>query len=303
MGLVERAEVLPLPRRRRPARAALAALRPRQWTKNLLLFAGIAFAAKLGDGTRWLEAVAVFAAYCAGSSAAYLVNDVRDVAGDRLHPVKRLRPIARGELPPRTALALAAALAVFAAVLAAALGPWSALLLAGFLALQAAYTLGLKHVVLVDVMAIGGLFVIRAAAGARAVDVRISPWLLLCTALLALFLALGKRRGELVLVGAEATPGRPVLEGYSLALVDQLLAVVAASTVIAYSLYTFTARDSHAMMATIPFVLFGVFRYLLLLHREHAGEEPENVLVSDVPILVTVALWGATSAAILAATS
>lgn len=303
MGLPQRADVLPLPRPRRRAAALLVALRPKQWSKNLLLFAGVLFAAKLGDAGRWLEAVAAFAAYCAASSASYVFNDVRDAAGDRLHPVKRLRPIARGEVPGRSAVALAGILAAAALAVAAALGPWSALFLAGFLALQGAYTLGLKRLVLIDVMAIGGLFVIRAAAGAEAVDVRISPWLLICTALLALFLALGKRRGELVLVGAAAAPGRPVLEGYSLALVDQLLSVVAASTVIAYSLYTFTARDSQAMMATIPYVLFGVFRYLLLLHREHAGEEPENILVSDLPILVTVALWGATSAAILAATT
>ena len=143
---------------------------------------------------------------------------------------------------------------------------------------------------------------VRAAAGAEAVDVRISPWLLICTALLALFLALAKRRAELVLVGAEATPSRTALEGYSLALVDQLVSIVAASTVIAYSLYTVTARDSKAMMATIPFVLYGVFRYLLLLHRRELGEEPENVLLTDGPLLATVAAWAATSAAILAAT-
>jgi 4-hydroxybenzoate polyprenyltransferase len=164
-----------------------------------------------------------------------------------------------------------------------------------------AYTLGLKHVVLVDVIAIAGLFVLRATAGAVAVDVPISPWLLLCTGLLALFLALGKRRGELVLVGAAETPGRPVLEGYSLALVDQLIAVVAASTIVAYALYTFTARDGTALMATIPFVVFGIFRYLLLLHRERAGEEPDHVLVTDVPILLTVAAWAVTCAIVLLA--
>src|SRR5213075_163860 len=156
-----------------------------------------------------------------------------------------------------------------ALVLAAYLGLGSLAFMAGFLALQAAYTAGLQHVVLIDVLAIAGLFVIRASAGAEAVDVRISPWLLICTGLLALFLALGKRRAELVLVGAEEAPGRPVLEGYSLALVDQLVSVVAASTVIAYSLYTFTARDSKALMVTIPFVVFGVFRYLLLIHRQN----------------------------------
>jgi 4-hydroxybenzoate polyprenyltransferase len=277
-------------------------LRPRQWTKNLLLFAGIIFAAKLGDASRWAEAFAAFAAYCAASSASYVVNDVRDAPHDRLHPVKRSRPIARGELSPRAAVVLAAVLLLVAFALLIPLGVASVLFLCAFFALQAAYTLSLKHVVLLDVMTIGGLFVIRAAAGAAAVDVRISPWLLLCTALLALFLALAKRRGELVLVGAEATPGRPVLEGYSLELVDQLVTIVAASTVISYCLYTFTARDSKAMMVTIPFVVFGVFRYLLLMHRRDLGEEPEEVLLRDVPILLCIAGWAACAAVILAVT-
>jgi 4-hydroxybenzoate polyprenyltransferase len=292
--------VLDSPRSR--PRAALHASRPRQWSKNLLLFAGLLFAAKLGDTTRWLEAIAAFAAYCAASSAAYLVNDVRDAAHDRDHPVKRARPVASGELPARVAVGLAIALAVVALAAATLLGPWSAAFMAAFLGLQAAYTAGLKHVVLIDVLAIAGLFVLRASAGAEAVSVPISPWLLICTGLLALFLALAKRRAELVLVGAEETPGRPVLEGYSLALVDQLVSVVAASTVIAYSLYTFTARDSKAMMATVPFVVYGVFRYLLLLHRHDLGEEPENVLLTDVPLILTIASWAATCAVILALT-
>ena len=296
------APVLDLPQRRSLPVAALVALRPRQWTKNLLLFAGIIFAAKLADISRWGEALAAFFAYCAASSASYLVNDVRDVPHDRLHPVKRTRPIARGELTPRVAEVLAALLILSAVLLVAPLGIASILFLCTFFALQAAYTLALKHVVLLDVMTIGGLFVVRAAAGAAAVEVRISPWLLLCTALLALFLALAKRRGELVLVGAEATPGRPVLEGYSLALVDQLVTVVAASTVISYCLYTFTARDSKAMMVTIPFVVFGVFRYLLLMHRRDMGEEPEEVLLRDVPILLCIAGWAACAAVILAVT-
>jgi 4-hydroxybenzoate polyprenyltransferase len=288
--------------RRTTARATLVALRPRQWSKNLLVFAGIIFAAKLGDAVRWAEVLAIFVAYCAISSAAYLANDVRDREDDRLHPIKRERPIARGELSVRTALTIALVLGAVAIAVAAVLGLRSLALMLGFAALQSAYTLGLKHVVLLDVFAIGALFVIRAAAGAVAVEVKISPWLLLCTALLALFLALAKRRGELVLVGAQRTPGRPVLEGYSLALVDQLVSVVAASTVIAYSLYTFTARDSKTLMLTIPYVIFGVFRYLLLIHREDLGEEPEQVLLSDVPIIATVCLWVATAALILALT-
>ena len=291
-----------LPRRRSLPTAALAAMRPRQWPKNLLVFAGIVFAAKLGDPARWAEAIVCFVAYCALSSAAYIVNDLRDREHDRLHPVKRQRPIARGELPAGLAVALAGVLAAIALGSGVWLGLASLGFLVAFAAIQLAYSFGLKHVVLLDIFAIGGLFVIRAAAGAAAVHVRISPWLLLCTALLALFLALAKRRGELVLVGARETPGRPVLEGYSLELVDQLVTVVAASTVIAYSLYTFTARDSKALMATIPFVIFGVFRYLLLVHRDDLGEEPEQVLLTDVPILVAVCLWVATAAVILVLT-
>jgi 4-hydroxybenzoate polyprenyltransferase len=295
-----RAEVLRLPIRRGPVRAALVALRPRQWSKNLLLFAGILFAGELGDVVRWVEALAVFAAYCLASSAAYLANDVRDAQSDRLHPLKRERPVARGELSRRTALALAAVLAAAGIALAVPLGPLTALLLGLFLALQAAYTLSLRNVVLLDVMAIAGLFVLRAAAGAEAVDVRISPWLLLCTALLALFLALAKRRGELVLAGRAATPGRAVLSGYSLPLVDHLVTVVTSATIVAYSLYTFGSEHSAALMLTIPFVVFGLFRYLLLVRRDDLGEEPEQILLTDRPILAAVALWAVSAAVVLA---
>jgi 4-hydroxybenzoate polyprenyltransferase len=298
VSLPARAEVVSLPERRSPLRAALVALRPRQWSKNLLLFAGIIFAAKVGDALRWGEAFAAFAAYCAASSAAYLVNDLRDASHDRLHPLKRWRPIARGELSPRAAVLLAGALTLLAVGLLAPLGLASLGFLAAFLALQAAYSLQLKHVVLVDVLAIATLFVVRSAAGAEAVDVRISPWLLLCTALLALFLALAKRRGELVQVGE----GRPVLDGYSLPLVDQLITVTVACTIAAYAVYAITAHSA-AMITTVPFVVFGLFRYLLLVHRDDLGEEPENVLLSDRPLLAAIALWAVTAATILAVTS
>jgi 4-hydroxybenzoate polyprenyltransferase len=273
-------------------------MRPRQWSKNLLLFAGLVFAAKLGDPLRWVDACTAFVAYCAASSAAYLVNDVIDAERDRLHPLKRLRPVARGELRRRGACLLAGALAILALGLVAPLGLASVTLLAGFLAMQGAYTVALKHVVLVDVLAISALFVIRAAAGAVAVDVRISPWLLLVTALLALFLALAKRRSELAVAGS----ARPVLDGYSLPLVDQLISVSVAATIAAYSVYTFTAHDP-ALMATIPFVVFGLFRYLLLVHRDDLGEEPENVLLSDRPLVLAVFGWALTAAVTLALTS
>lgn len=295
--MAEPAAVLELPRRRSPAAAALVAMRPRQWTKNLLLFAGIVFAAQLGDPSRWAAAVTAFVAYCGASSAAYLVNDVRDAESDRLHPVKRSRPIARGELSPRSALALAGALALAAFVLAGALGPLSLACLAAFVALQAAYSLGLKSFELVDVLAIAGLFVLRASAGAIAVDVRISEWLLLCTFLLALFVALGKRRAELGLDGVHA---RPALDGYSVVLVDQLLGIVAAATIAAYTGYALAAHDTRWLVATVPLVVYGLFRYLLLLHRRGLGEEPETLLAEDLPLLVTVAVWAAACAVILA---
>jgi len=276
-----------------------SALRVRQWLKNLLLFAGLLFAVRLGDWRSWLEASSAFAAYCLASSAAYLLNDVCDAGRDRLHPVKRRRPVASGALSRQSAL-LASGL-----LLAAALGIGLALrfpfvlFLSAFVLLQVAYSLGLKHVVVLDVAAIAALFVLRAAAGAAAVHVRISPWLLLCTGLLALFLALAKRRGELLLVRTGETPGRRVLARYSLPVVERLLAFVAASTVIAYAVYTFTARDSLEMSVTIPLVLFAVLRYLLLVHREGVGEQPENVLLTDGPILASTILWAVSSALIL----
>jgi 4-hydroxybenzoate polyprenyltransferase len=295
------AAVVELRPRRGAARAAFVSLRPRQWPKNLLLFAGIIFAAKLGDAERWAEAAAIFVAYCAASSAAYLVNDIRDASEDRLHPVKSERPIARGELPAERALVLSAALAAGSLAIAAVLGFASLLFLLGFVALQLAYSLGLKRVVLVDVSVISVLFVIRAAAGAAAVDVRISPWLLVCTALLALFLGLAKRRGELVLVNADETPGRSVLDGYTLAFVDRLLNVVAVATAGAYTAYAVTAHSAW-MALTIPFVVAGLARYLVLVHRHELGEEPENVLLADRTILACVAVWAVVSALVLALT-
>jgi 4-hydroxybenzoate polyprenyltransferase len=196
---------------------------------------------------------------------------------------------------------LSATLAAGALVIAALLGFASLLFMLGFVALQLAYSLGLKRVVLVDVAVIAGLFVIRAAAGAAAVDVRISPWLLVCTALLALFLGLAKRRGELVLVRADRTPGRPVLDGYSLQLVDRMLNVVAVATAGAYAAYALTAHSAW-MALTIPFVAGGLARYLMLVHRHDLGEEPENVLLADRVILGCVAVWAVVSAVVLAAT-
>jgi 4-hydroxybenzoate polyprenyltransferase len=289
--------VLGVPRTRTRVGAVLAALRPRQWTKNLLLFAGLVFAAELGDTDRWTSAIVAFVAYCAASSAAYLLNDVRDAASDRLHPVKCARPVARGDLTQGVALTTAAALAGTALALTAVLGAASLACMLAFLALQLAYSLGLKAVEVVDVVTIAALFVLRAAAGAIAVGVRISPWLLLCTFLLALFLALAKRRAELRLEGVRA---RPALAGYSTRVLDPLLGLVVATTIAAYAAYTLTAHESRWIALTVPLVVFGLLRYLSLLRRRGLGEEPEAVLVADLPLLLTVAVWAAACAVAVA---
>jgi len=279
-----------------PLRVLAHALRVRQWTKNLLLFAGLLFAAKLGDAGRWGDAWLAFAAYSAASSAAYLVNDVHDADRDRAHPVKRHRPVASGRLAPSTALGLAALLAVGALGGAAVLGVDSLGFLAAFLVLQVAYSFRLKELVGLDVLTIAALFAIRAAAGAEAVRVRVSPWLLACTALLALFLALAKRRGELDLGEGES---RAVLARYSASVLDRLLVAVAVATACAYTAYAIGARSSPEMTVTIPFVVAGIGRYLVLVRRHGLGEEPEEILLADVPILVAIAGWTLTAALVL----
>ena len=286
--------------RERPAAAALlVAMRPRQWLKNLLLFAGLVFAAELGDGSRWLRACAAFAIYCAASSAAYLVNDVRDAEADRRHAAKRRRPVASGELSPRFALAAAAVLAGAAILAAASLGRDSLLLLLAFLALQLLYSTWLKHVVLVDVLAIATLFVIRAAAGAVAIDVVTSGWLLVCTGLLALFLALNKRRGELADGGDGSS--RRVLRRYDVRLLDRLVLGVGAATIVVYAAYTVTGTRPALFPLTIVPVAFGLGRYVFLVRRRAAGQEPEKVLVGDVPILAATLVWAVLAAVLLAA--
>jgi 4-hydroxybenzoate polyprenyltransferase len=287
--------------RRQGAYAVVAALRPHQWTKNLLLFAGILFAAQLQDPVRWSQALVAFAAYSMLSSAGYLVNDVRDAEQDRLHLTKRLRPIARGDLTPRNALVLAALLVCGGLGLAAALGLESILFAGVFCAGQLVYTLLLKRLYLVDALAIAGLFTIRAAAGAAAVNVHISNWLLLCTAALALFLTFAKRRGEVLSTATQPAVGRAVLQHYSLRRLGALVWSCAAAALLLYGAYTLTGAESNEMAVTIPFVVFGLARYLYLMQRHDLGEEPDRVLLTDVPILLAVALWAVVAAIVLTA--
>ena len=278
--------------------ALVVALRPHQWTKNLLLLAGLLFSGSLGDGGRWVHALVVLTAYCLLSSAGYLVNDVRDAASDRLHPTKRLRPVASGELRPLTALVSAAALAGLGLGLAAALGRGTLVLAVVFAAGQLAYTLWLKRLMVVDAATIAGLFVLRSAAGAEAIGVRISTWLLVCTALLALFLAFAKRRGELLAVGGDLANGRAVLRHYTDRRLEWLVGATATGSVVAYCAYAATS-DATEMIFTIPFVAFGLARYLYLMRRRDLGEEPDRVLLTDLPILAAVVLWALVAAAAL----
>ena len=275
--------------------AVLVSLRPRQWVKNLFVFAGLIFAQKLFTPAAWV-AGAAFAIFCVLSGAIYLLNDVADRARDRLDPKKRLRPIAAGRLGTGAATAIAAAL-IAASLGAGALLPRAFLVTAlTYVALLVAYSAWLKHVVLVDVLVVASGFVLRAVAGAVATRVEMSGRLLICTILLALFLALGKRRYEYLALGDAAVAHRPILAEYSPALLDQMIAVVTASTVTAYALYTMSPEtvakfQTQFLPATLPFVLYGIFRYLYLLYRRQLGGNPSELFLSDRALLVNALCW------------
>jgi 4-hydroxybenzoate polyprenyltransferase len=290
--------------RRRTARLVFEAMRPLQWVKNGFVLGGLVFSGEALEAGSQLRAWTVFAAFCLASGAAYLVNDVIDAEGDRHNPRTAGRPIARGDLAERTALLVAMAAAAVA-LAATALVNWETLLtMCGFLALQGAYSYRLKHLLLIDVMAISAGFVLRAYAGLVSIDVEISSWLLLCTGLVALFLGLAKRRAEVVAVGGAAHPQRPVLEGYSIQLVDELTAVVTSSTVVAYSLYAVLGAKTDAMLLTVPFVLYGIFRVLYLIHHQPTlPEDPSIVVWQDRPLLVCIAAWGLTAGIIAVASA
>lgn len=284
----------------RPLVSNLAiSLRPDQWTKNLIIFAGLLFSRRLFDLRAALDAAGAFFIFCALSGALYLLNDIADAERDRRHPVKARRPIAAGALPARIAGAAAVLLIAGALAGSLALGPWFVLVALIYVALLGAYSLTLKHLVILDVLTIAAGFVLRAIAGAVAIRVPISSWLLVCTTLLALFLALSKRRHELVLLADGATEHRRILEEYSPYLLDQMIAVVTASTLMGYAFYTMSADTiakfhTSRLDLTIPFVLYGIFRYLYLVHRHELGGSPSSLLVNDRPLLACVALWALT---------
>ena len=281
---------------RSPALLLLLSLRPEQWTKNLFVFAGLIFGGRLLEGPAVLLAAATFAIFCALSGAVYLINDVSDRDADGRHPLKARRPIASGALPVGTAVVAAGVLGVGALAAATLIRPALGAIAAAYLGLLLLYSLFLKHVVIIDVLTIAAGFVLRAVAGAVAVVVPIGLWLLVCTTLLALFLALSKRRHELMLLGDGAIDHRRILEEYTPYLLDQMIAVVTASTLIAYSVYATSPETAERLGttrlgATIPFVLYGIFRYLYLVHQKRGGGSPAALLLTDRPLLACVGLW------------
>jgi 4-hydroxybenzoate polyprenyltransferase len=277
-------------------RAVVASLRPHQWTKNLVVLAALAFSKHLFEPQPLSRALLAFALFCGLSGTVYLLNDGADVERDRLHPTKRLRPIASGALSVRSAAGLAVGLGGLCLALSLLLGAAFATCAAVYLALNLAYSFRLKEVVIVDVLAVSLGFVLRAVAGAVAVSVHISEWLLILTILFALFLTLAKRRAELTSLNQGASDHRKILAEYSPYLLDQMISVVTASCVTAYAFYT-TAADTREkfqtdrLVWTLPFVLYGIFRYLYLVHQKEKGGSPTDVLLTDRPLLVVVALW------------
>ena len=273
----------------------IKSMRPRQWAKNVFVFVALFFDRKLTDPESVLRTLAAFILLCLMSSAVYLMNDLADIDNDRQHPTKKKRPLPAGQLSPVVAAIAAIVLALGSLsagfILSTGLG-WVLLL---YLLIQIGYTFWLKRVVLVDVLIVATGFILRIAAGVAVIEVeRFSPWLYVFGGFLALFMVLGKRRHELVLLGEDAGRHRAILKEYNLDLVDRLLGLVTTGAVIAYTLYTFLAEGlpaNHFMMLTIPFVLYAVFRYLYLIHVRHEGGAPEDIFLRDRPMQFSMLLW------------
>jgi 4-hydroxybenzoate polyprenyltransferase len=276
-------------------------MRPKQWVKNVFIFAALVFDRKLTDPTSLLHTILTVIVFCLVSSTVYLINDLVDIEKDRQHPTKRKRPLPSGQLKPSVAIAAAIAIPLICIPIAFVFNPSLGAILTLYLALMVLYSFYLKHLVIIDVMTIAAGFVLRVAAGVVVIEVeRFSPWLYVCMTLLALFLAVGKRRHELFTLRSNANNHRASLEHYSLELIDQMSVVVTSAAIMAYSLYTFSAQNlprvdgQPLMMLTIPFVLYGIFRYQYLVHVRNEGGTPEDIVLGDIPFIVDMLLYGIT---------
>jgi len=284
--------------------ALLQALRAQQWIKNLFIFAPLLFSQNLTNRPLLLLTVRAFVAFCLISSAQYVFNDIKDLEEDRSHPVKCRRPLASGRMTVGAAIALLVGMGAGGMLVAATINLPFLLIAAGYFVLQVLYTLWLKHIVILDVFIIAAGFLIRVVAGGLAIGVEVSSWLLICTILLSLFLALGKRRYELTLLQGDAANHRPILKEYNTYLLDQMISVVTASTFVAYCLYTISAETvekfgTKNLIFTVPFVLYGIFRYLYLIHQKAEGGTPEALVIRDKPLLIDIFLWVLAAALIL----
>jgi 4-hydroxybenzoate polyprenyltransferase len=283
--------------------AFVKSLRPRQWLKNIFLFAALVFDRQFFLPGPLLRTAAGFVLLCFASGSVYLVNDIADRRQDQLHPVKKRRPIAAGELPVPAAVAGAVVLTAFTLVAGWLLAPAFAVLLAAYLGLNLAYSFYLKHLPIIDALTVAAGFVLRVVGGVLLIAVeRFSPWMYVCMILLALFISFGKRRSEILLLEEGAASHRRVLRGYSILLLDSYIQIVSAATIVAYSLYTFSAPNlpaNHTMMLTIPFVLYCIFRYLYLIQIEHKGGAPEELALTDRPLQAAFAAWGLSAMFIL----
>ena len=278
--------------------ALFKTMRPRQWTKNVFIFAALVFDKQLFDVDSFQRTLAGFALFCLISSSVYIFNDLADVEADRQHPEKKNRPIASGKLSVSAAWAAGIVLVIITFVLAWLLSPGFELVIMAYFVINLAYSKWLKHIAILDVLIISLGFVLRVGAGVTLIDVeRFSPWLYIVMFLLSLFLGFGKRRAELALLAHGAGSHRKVLDGYTLPLLDQYIMIVSGTTIVAYSLYTFSAPnvpENHSMMLTIPFMVYAIFRYLYLIEVKHAGGTPEEVLLSDRPFQASMLLWAVT---------
>lgn len=278
--------------------ALIQAMRPRQWTKNIVIFAALVFDRQLNPSNldAILRTTAGFIIFCLLSGVVYIINDIADIEADRKHPEKRKRPIASGKLPISVARAFAFGLIILIFPISYWLSEVFALVAFVYLLVNLAYSFWIKHIPLLDVFTIALGFVLRVVAGVVLIDVaRFSPWLYIVVTLGSLYIGFGKRRAELAMIADGGNATRRVLDGYTLPLLDQLITIVSATTIMAYSLYTFSAPNlppNHTMMLTIPFVIYGIFRYLYIIQVEHAGGAPEDVVLSDRPLQISIILWG-----------
>lgn len=277
-------------------RGLIKTMRPKQWTKNAFVLAALVFDRQLTHPIALARTLAGFFLFCLLSSAVYIINDIMDVEADRQHPTKRNRPIASGRLPIRAAVAAAVVMLLGTFFLAFWLSVGFGIICLVYFIVNLAYSSWLKHIPLLDVLILASGFVLRVGAGVTLITVeRFSPWLYVVTTLFALYIGIGKRRAELMLLADGAQHHRRVLEGYTLPFLDQMITIVSATTIITYSLYTFSAPnlpENHTMMLTIPFVLYGIFRYLYLMQVKQEGGAPEELLLRDRPLQVTILLWG-----------